>query len=195
MVYGKKPNLHNTYEWGKDVYIKIKQDDKLSHWATKVKWIGHSSQSDGHYVYWPTSHKVSVKRNMIFNKGDKSKLSPISPYEESTDGTSGKMSIATSVVPQILSSPMHSSLSQPSGEGWIQEIIESSPKQDLLDLQLSQKPTSGPSEQVTPRRSERIHLQQEKNLPSGLATRSQTRRDSGNDTSTLVYEIDENNHF
>ena len=30
MVHGKKPNLHDAYEWGKDVYVKIKQDDKLA---------------------------------------------------------------------------------------------------------------------------------------------------------------------
>ena len=31
MVHGKKPNLHDTNEWGKDVNVKIKQDDKLAH--------------------------------------------------------------------------------------------------------------------------------------------------------------------
>ena len=31
MVHSKKPNLCNVYEWGKDIYVKIKQDDKLSH--------------------------------------------------------------------------------------------------------------------------------------------------------------------
>ena len=123
----------------------------------KVKWIGHSSQSDGHYVYWPTSHKVSVERNLIFNRGDKLKLSPILPYEESTDGTSRKTSITPSVVPQIPSSPMHGLLSQSSGKGRIQEI-NSSPKHDLLDLQPSQERTIGPSKQVPPRRSERICL-------------------------------------
>ena len=30
MVHNKKPNLHDPYEWGKDVYVKIKQDDKLA---------------------------------------------------------------------------------------------------------------------------------------------------------------------
>ena len=30
MVHGKKPNLHDAYEWGKDVYDKSKQDDKLA---------------------------------------------------------------------------------------------------------------------------------------------------------------------
>ena len=39
MVHGQKLNLHSPYEWGKDIFIKIKQDDKLAHRATKVKWI------------------------------------------------------------------------------------------------------------------------------------------------------------
>ena len=51
MVHSKKPNLQDAYKWEKDVYVKIKQDDKLAHQATKAKWIGHSSQSDGHLIY------------------------------------------------------------------------------------------------------------------------------------------------
>ena len=48
-------------------------------------------------------------------------------------------------LPPILPSiPACDLLSQPSGKGWIQEIIEPSPEQDLLDLQLSQRPFSGP---------------------------------------------------
>ena len=43
MVYSQKPNLKDAYKWGKDVYVKIKQDDKLASQATKAKWIGHSS--------------------------------------------------------------------------------------------------------------------------------------------------------
>ena len=108
-------------------------------------------------------------------------------------GTSRKTSTSPSVSPPIPSSPMCGSLSQPSGEGRIQEIIESSPKQDLLDLQPNQRPTSGPSDQVPPRRSERVCLQQERK--SGLVTRSQTRKDAGDDTSTLVYEINEDNYL
>ena len=30
MVYGKKLNLQDAYEWGKDIYVKLKQDDKLA---------------------------------------------------------------------------------------------------------------------------------------------------------------------
>ena len=53
-------------------------------------------------------------------------------------------------------------LSQPSGEGRIEEIIEPSPDHDIEDLQPSQEPIIGPSDQAQPRRSERIHLQQDK---------------------------------
>ena len=37
MVHSKKPNLHDAYQWGKDVYIEVKQDDKLAHRATKAE--------------------------------------------------------------------------------------------------------------------------------------------------------------
>ena len=30
MVYSKKLNLQDTYKSGKDIYVKIKQDDKLA---------------------------------------------------------------------------------------------------------------------------------------------------------------------
>ena len=83
------------------------------------------------------------------------------------------------IVPPVPSILVHDSLSQSSGEGQIQEIIESSPEQNLLDLQPSQRLISGPSEQVPPRKGERIHLQHEKNLSSRSVTRSQTVKNTG----------------
>ena len=53
----------------------------------------------------------------------------------------------------------------------------------------------GPSEQAQPRRSERICLQHVKNFPSRPVTRSQARRDTGEYSSTLAYEVDEDNHL
>ena len=109
--------------------------------------------------------------------------------------TSKKMTIVPSIVPSVPSIPAHKLLSQPSGEGRIEEIIEPSPDQDIEDLQLSQRPTIGPSEQVQPRRSKRIRLQQEKNLPSRLVTRSQARKDTGEYSSILGYKVVEDNHL
>ena len=82
IVHGQKPNPHDTYEWGKDVFIKIKQDDKVAHHTTKVMWIGYSSQSDEHLIYWPSMHKVSVERNLTFDREEKVKLSPTLPSDE-----------------------------------------------------------------------------------------------------------------
>ena len=158
MVHSKKLNLWDTYEWGKDVYGKIKQDDKLALWATKVKWIGHSSQSDGHLIYWPSGHKVSVESNIIFDMGDKVKLCPISTAEKQMVSTQKKLNTMSPNVPSIPPIPVCDWLSQPSSKGWIEEIIKPSPSHEIKDLQPSQEPIIGPSEQAQLRRSERTHL-------------------------------------
>ena len=77
----KKPNLCETYEWGRDVYVKTTQHDKLQPRPKAAKWIGHSSQSDSHCIYWPDSHKVSIERNIIFDMVKEPSLAPILPNE------------------------------------------------------------------------------------------------------------------
>ena len=109
--------------------------------------------------------------------------------------TSKNPTIVPPIVPSVPSTPACNLLSQPSGEGRIEEVIKPSPDQEIEDLQLSQRPTIGPSEQAQPRRSKRICLQQEKNLPSGPVTRSQARKDTGEYSSILAYEVDEDNHL
>ena len=81
VVHQKKPNLRETYEWGRDVYVKITQHDKLQPQAKAAKWIGHSSQSDGHCIYWPDSYKVSIERNIILDTVKEPSLAPILPDE------------------------------------------------------------------------------------------------------------------
>ena len=90
-------------------------------------------------------------------------------------------------VQSVPSTPACDLLSQPSGKGQIEEITEPTPEQELEDLQLSQRPIIGPSEQAQPRRSKRIHLQQEKSLPSRPVTRSQARKYTGEYSSILAY--------
>ena len=128
---------------------------------------------------------------MIFNTGEKVKLPPTSLSDEPKVPMSKKLMIVPPIVPSLPFTPAHHLLSQPSGECW----IEPGPGQELEVLQSSQRPTIGPSEQAQPRRSERIHLQHEENLPSRLVTRSQARRDTGEYSSTLAYEVDEDNCF
>ena len=69
-------------------------------------------------------------------------------------------------VPSVPPIPARDSLSQPSGEGRIEEIIGMGPDQDIENLQPSQEPVIGPSDQVQPRRSERIRLQKDKDRKS-----------------------------
>ena len=107
-----------------------------------MAWILLSS--DGHLIYWPSAHKVSVERNLIFDR-EKIKLSPTLPSNEPRVPTSKNPTVVPPIVPQVPSTPAHDSLSQSSGEGWIKEIIKPSPEHELEDLQLSQRPTIGPS--------------------------------------------------
>ena len=130
-------------------------------------------------------------RSIIFNTGEQVKLSPTPLTDESKVPTTKKPTVVPPIVPKIPSVPAHDSLSQQDGEGRIEEIIESDPEHDLEDLQPNQRPIIGPGEQAQLRRSERIHLQSEKNLPSGPVTRSQTRKDSETYSSILAYEITE----
>jgi hypothetical protein len=66
MIHGSKLQLKDSYEWGCEVYVKIPQADKLEAQAKSTRWIGHMNTSDGHYIYWPESCKVSVERNILF---------------------------------------------------------------------------------------------------------------------------------
>ena len=117
MVHGKKPNLHDTYEWGKDIYVKITQDDKPANQATRAKWIGHSSQSNGHLIYWPNRHKISLEWNIIFDTGEQVKLSPTPLTDKSKVPTTKKSTVVPPTVPQIPSIPVCNLLSQQDGEG------------------------------------------------------------------------------
>ena len=114
--------------------------------------------------------------------GDKVKLPPISTTEKKTVSIQKKLTIMSPNAPSVPLIPARDSLSQPSGKGRIEEIIKPSPDHEIEDLQPSQEPIIGPSNQAQPRRSERIRLQQDKTLPSGPVTRSQTRKVQKNTT-------------
>ena len=87
MIHHKKPDLHATHEWGSDIYVKIDKKDKLSARAKTAKYIGFSSQSDGHCIYWPKLHKISIERNILFNKEKLHKYVPILPTEDDIQKT------------------------------------------------------------------------------------------------------------
>ena len=80
MVNHKKPNLNATHQRGSEVYVKIKQGDKLSSRATRAHGIGFSSQSDG-TTYIGQSHTKS-QLNEIFYLTKKNYISTHQYYQQ-----------------------------------------------------------------------------------------------------------------
>jgi transposase InsO family protein len=193
MVHQKKPNLHNAYEWGKGVYVKIAQGDKLSPRAKRANWIGPSSLSDGHYIYWPNSHKVSVERNIIFDGDNMPETAPIFSTDNNELSTSTKINISQpppSVLPAPISSEAPNRLSE------IRELekeIDAAPEEQLEDLQNQQRIISGNKQIEPPRRSERIRLQHEELKSQGPTTRSQSKKQGSDETTSIALEDLEDN--
>ena len=67
---GKKPDFSHLYKWGSTVWVKkvgiLKLDDK----AKQGRFVGYDKESKGYRVYWPTKRKVSVERDIYFNKDE-----------------------------------------------------------------------------------------------------------------------------
>jgi hypothetical protein len=51
MGHNSKPNLNNSYKWGTEVYVKIKEMDELKPQANNARWVKHANSSNGHYTY------------------------------------------------------------------------------------------------------------------------------------------------
>jgi hypothetical protein len=67
----EKPNLANLPIWGQKVWVKTKPQSKLEARAEEVHWVGFDeSTKDGHCVYWPKKHIVTVERDVKFNFND-----------------------------------------------------------------------------------------------------------------------------
>ena len=96
------------------------------------------------YLLARFSHSFSWEKYHI-QHGRKIKLSPITPSEDPITGMSRKPSTVPSTVPPIPSTPVCDSLSQPSSESRIPEVIKSSPEKDFIDLQPSQRHISSPA--------------------------------------------------
>jgi hypothetical protein len=64
----KKPDLLYLYEWGSTIWVKKLNTGKLNEKAEKDHFVGFDEESKGYWVYWPTKKKVSIKRDIFFNK-------------------------------------------------------------------------------------------------------------------------------
>lgn len=64
--FGIIPDLSGLHPWGIPVMTRIEPKSKLDDRAIKGNWVGLDPSSKGHCIYWPTLHKVSVERNVVF---------------------------------------------------------------------------------------------------------------------------------
>ena len=67
MVFKSKPHLQDLPEWGSTIYILCEGHGKLEEWADQAHWVGYSSNSQGHRVYWPGKRHVTTKWNITFD--------------------------------------------------------------------------------------------------------------------------------
>ena len=70
MLYGKKLNLRKLYEWGNQVWIHTPGGSKLDGRSRMGKWIGYDEISNGHRIYWPDKHSVTVEHSVKFSNDE-----------------------------------------------------------------------------------------------------------------------------
>jgi hypothetical protein len=63
-----KPDLSNLITWGAKVWIKLLDVGKLEPRAIEVNFFGYDGESKGYRVYWPKAQKVSIERDVYFDK-------------------------------------------------------------------------------------------------------------------------------
>src|SRR5882724_1380532 len=68
VVHKSKPNLESLPEWGTHVFMLQEGRGKLEEQADEGGWAMYSPDSQGHHVYWPSKHHVTVERNVNFGR-------------------------------------------------------------------------------------------------------------------------------
>ena len=66
VVHKCKPNLEGLPEWGMHIFVLCEGRGKLEERADEGHWVGYSAHSQGHHIYWPRKHHVTVERNVNF---------------------------------------------------------------------------------------------------------------------------------
>ena len=67
---GKKPNLSRLHEWGSTAWVKKLNVSKLDSKVEKGRFVGFDDESKGYRIYWPEKKRVSIERDVYFNKDE-----------------------------------------------------------------------------------------------------------------------------
>ncbi|THH11071.1 hypothetical protein EW145_g912 [Phellinidium pouzarii] len=62
------PDLSDIYQFGQLCVVCLETAPKLGDCGTMCRWLGPDEKSNGHRIYHPTQHKISIKRNIVMLK-------------------------------------------------------------------------------------------------------------------------------
>ena len=65
--YGTKPNIVGLHEFGNKVWVRTTAGSKLDGRLEIGRWVVFDEMSDGHQIYWPEKHSVSIERSVKFD--------------------------------------------------------------------------------------------------------------------------------
>jgi transposase InsO family protein len=65
-LFGKPPDLMSLQRWGCTVWVHSPGGSKLDPRASEARWLGLDVDARAHRIYWPSSGKVSVERDVYF---------------------------------------------------------------------------------------------------------------------------------
>jgi hypothetical protein len=68
VAMGEKPDLSQLCEWGAMVWIKQLEAGKLDPRAEESRFVGFDEESKRFQIYWPKKKKVSIERDVYFDK-------------------------------------------------------------------------------------------------------------------------------
>lgn len=66
LVHGVTPDLSAAREFGASCYVHMQGGGKLDARAEEAVFVRMDAESKVYQINWPTKHKVSVERNVVF---------------------------------------------------------------------------------------------------------------------------------
>ena len=109
MLYNKKPDLKNLYEWGGAVWVHTMTGTKLDGQSKTGKWIGFDETSKWHHIYWPKRRNVTIERSLKFS--NKEILIPPNPINKQIQGENNPANNSNEN-PNLQINPKNESVSQ-----------------------------------------------------------------------------------
>ncbi len=70
MATGRKPNISGLCPWGCRCWVRVKAPEKLGEHAVEACFVGIDTEAKGWRIYWPGKRRVSIERDVYFNKED-----------------------------------------------------------------------------------------------------------------------------